>query len=223
MSPRGIRMAWVAALVLGAVAVGAAWLAYQTGERVSALGRSSCRAANTTLSTRRVLANRRRTCRATPPPVAVDARVAEARAALAARRPISAVAIARRELADIDAAIRAVQQSAITGSTEPLLATLKQADERLTRNAQPRVERVRRAVVKDLERVRSVAVSDIATLVIKLDEAVRLVDDLPLLAQPERRATPARARPPRAPAAAASAGAWAPADGWRASAHRWNW
>ena len=42
---------------------------------------------------------------------------------------------------DIEAAIRvALQQAAITGSAEPLVATLKQSDERLARYAQPRLE-----------------------------------------------------------------------------------
>lgn len=54
-------------------------------------------------------------------------------------------------LADVEAAIRvALQQSAITGSAEPLVLTLKQADERLARYNQPRLERVRRAVAQDL-------------------------------------------------------------------------
>ncbi len=58
-------------------------------------------------------------------------------------------------LADVEAAIRvALQQSAITGSAEPLVLTLKQADERLARYNQPRLERVRRAVAQDLERAR---------------------------------------------------------------------
>ena len=52
-------------------------------------------------------------------------------------------------LADVEAAIRvALQQSAITGSAEPLVLTLKQADERLARYNQPRLERVRRAVTE---------------------------------------------------------------------------
>jgi uroporphyrin-III C-methyltransferase len=229
-SPRELRMAWLAALALGVVALGAAWLAYQTGERVSALEQELVRRQqeSTALSTEaRVLAKEaQEVSRDAAAKVAlVDARVAESamqRSQL--EELLQALSRSRDEnmLADIDAAVRvAVQQSAITGSTEPLLATLKQADERLTRNAQPRVERVRRAVVQDLERVRSVAVSDIATLVIKIDEAVRMVDELPLLAQPERRATPASEAAARA-AAAASAGAWVPADGWRAElAQRW--
>ncbi len=109
-------------------------------------------------------------------------------------------------LADVDAAIRvAVQQSALTGSTEPLLAALRQAEERLGRISQPRLERVRRAVSRDIDRVRAVAVADVASLAIKLDEAVRLVDELVLLSQPERRSTtPIR---PLAAAASAAAGA----------------
>jgi uroporphyrin-3 C-methyltransferase len=43
-------------------------------------------------------------------------------------------------LADVEAALRvAQQQSAITGSAEPLVAVLRQADERLARYNQPRL------------------------------------------------------------------------------------
>ena len=91
-------------------------------------------------------------------------------------------------LVDIEAALRvAQQQSSITGSAEPLVATLKQADERLARYSEPRLEGVRRAIQRDLDRVRATGVADLATLSIRLDEAVRLVDDLPLLAVPELR------------------------------------
>ena len=91
-------------------------------------------------------------------------------------------------LADLDAAIRvAQQQSAITGSAEPLVLTLKQADERLARYNQPRLERVRRAVTQDLERARAAGVTDITVLTIRLDEVIRQIDELPLLSAPERR------------------------------------
>ena len=120
-------------------------------------------------------------------------------------------------LADVDAAVRvAVQQSAITGSAEPLAAALRQAEERLARMNQPRVERVRRALARDLDRVRAVAVSDLASLTIKLDEAVRNVDELPLLIEPERRAGSARpaasasSPPPSALPAALRPGDWLP-------------
>lgn len=82
---------------------------------------------------------------------------------------------------DIEAAIRvALQQTQITGSAEPLVATLKQADERLLRYKQPRMEGVRRAVARDLDRVKAVSVVDVSTLTIKLDEVVRMADELPL-------------------------------------------
>ena len=89
---------------------------------------------------------------------------------------------------DIDSALRvAIQQSALTGSAEPLVATLKQSDERLARYNQPRLEGVRRAIARDLDRVKAMGVIDISALTIKLDEAVRMVDELPLLVQAEPR------------------------------------
>ncbi|HOL36832.1 MAG TPA: hypothetical protein PLT38_03300 [Rubrivivax sp.] len=56
-------------------------------------------------------------------------------------------------LAEVEAAIRvAMQQSAITGSAEPLIVVLRQSDERLARHDQLRLEGVRRAIAQDLER-----------------------------------------------------------------------
>jgi len=139
-------------------------------------------------------------------------------------------------VADVEAAVRvALQQSALTGSAEPLMATLRQADERLARYNQPRLERVRRAVNRDLDRVKALGVVDIASLTLRLDEAVRLVDELPLLALAEARNKAASAtRPASAPASAspsasasasalASASAAAAVDGndWRARALQW--
>lgn len=102
---------------------------------------------------------------------------------------------------DIESAIRvALQQAAITGSAEPLVATLKQSDERLARYSQPRLEGVRRAIARDLDSVKAVSITDIATLTIKLDEAVRMIDDLPLLAMAQpRKETVARPMPANAP------------------------
>lgn len=89
-------------------------------------------------------------------------------------------------LVDIDSGLRvAQQQSTVTGSAEPLVAALKQADERLARYNQPRLEGVRRAIARDIDRVKAVGVADISVLSIKLDETIRLVDELPLLSQAE--------------------------------------
>lgn len=99
-------------------------------------------------------------------------------------------------LADVEAAIRvAVQQSEITGSGQPLASALRQADERLARHALPRVEPVRRAVLQDLERLRGESVADLPTLAIRIDEVIRQVDDLPLLAAIDARRTAPRAAP----------------------------
>jgi len=71
-----------------------------------------------------------------------------------------------------------------------------------------------------------VAVSDISTLVIKVDEAVRMADELPLLSRPDKRRGPnidAQTRGAPAVPAAASAAAIAAAGGWRAElAARWD-
>ena len=131
---------------------------------------------------------------------------------------IHSVARSRDEnlVAEIESALRAaVQQAALTGSAEPLVATLKQSDERLARANQPRLEPLRRAIARDLDRVKAQSVADVATLSIRLDEAVRMVDELPLLAAAEPRRELARGDPPRRaepPGDAASAsdgvGAW---------------
>ena len=126
---------------------------------------------------------------------------------------IQSVARSRDEglVADIESSLRAaVQQSALTGSAEPLVGALKQAEERLARSDQPRLEPVRRAIARDLDRARSATVADVATLSIKLDEAVRLVDELPLLSSPESRRDGSAVPPAAEPAASAAegVGAW---------------
>ncbi len=109
-------------------------------------------------------------------------------------------------LADVENAIRvAMQQTAITGSAEPLVATLKQADERLARYKEPRLERVRRALAQDLDRARSVGGADLALLAIRLDEAIRTVDELPLLSAGDHRRSAARPAATAAPAPASGA------------------
>ena len=126
---------------------------------------------------------------------------------------VRSVARSRDEnlVSDIESAMRAaVQQSALTGSAEPLVTTLKQSDERLARANQPRLEPIRRAIARDLDRAKASSVADVATLSIKVDEVVRMVDELPLLSASEPRGDFAAEDRPvvekaRAPAAAASA------------------
>ena len=129
-------------------------------------------------------------------------------------------------VADLDAGLRvALQQTAITGSAEPLVTALKAAEERLARVDQPRLQPIRRAIARDLDRVKAAGVADVATLALRLDEAVRLADEAPLLAmepraeprpEPKPARTPARAGAASPPAGSAPMRAWLPAGvgGW---------
>lgn len=110
-------------------------------------------------------------------------------------------------LIDVESALRvAMQQASIQGSVAPLVATLKQSDERLGRYSEPRVDGVRRAISRDLERLAGIAVADLSALNIRLDEALRLVDELPLVAQPPAPLQPVAAARPAAVASAAAGG-----------------
>lgn len=82
---------------------------------------------------------------------------------------------------DIESAIRLAQQQAqLTGSVQPLLAALTTAEQRITRAAQPRLTPIQRALARDVARIKATTLSDMPALLVKLDELVRVVDDLPL-------------------------------------------
>ena len=82
---------------------------------------------------------------------------------------------------DIESALRLAQQQAqLTGSVEPLLAALKTADQRVQRAAQPRLTPLQRAIARDVGRIKATALADTPALLVKLDELVRLADDIPV-------------------------------------------
>ena len=82
---------------------------------------------------------------------------------------------------DIESAVRLAQQQAqLTGSVEPLLAALRTADTRIVRASQPRLNALQRAIARDLAKVKSSTVADTPAMLVKLDELVTLVDELPL-------------------------------------------
>jgi uroporphyrin-3 C-methyltransferase len=83
---------------------------------------------------------------------------------------------------DIEAAVRlALQQAQVTGNVQPLLAALKAGDTRIARAAQPRLAPLQRAMQHDADRLRSSASADNGDALQKLDELMRMVDDLPAL------------------------------------------
>ena len=200
------RGAFIGAVLVGAAAVASLTLAVHSQQRVKSLEQELVKRQQDSQS--QVIEARAAAKQAQDISHAAEAKVAilEARVAETALQRsqleelIQQLSRSRDEnvLADVDAAIRvAAQQSAITGSAEPLIGALRQAEERMARINLPRTERVRRAISRDIDRARAVALTDIASLAIKLDEAVRMTDELPLLSQPERRGA-------AAPASAAS-------------------
>ena len=82
---------------------------------------------------------------------------------------------------DLESAIRLAQQQAqLTGSVQPLLSALQAADQRIARAAQPRLNPVQRAIARDIERIQGASVADLPSLLSRLDELVRQVDDWPV-------------------------------------------
>lgn len=204
---------WVAA-ALAVVAGAALTLAWTTQQRVKALESELVRrqqdSGNAASEARTLARQAEGTSRESAAKLALlEARVAEtALQRSQIEELIQSLARSRDEnvLADIDAALRvALQQAAITGSADPLVLVLRQSDERLARYNQPRLERVRRAIAQDLDRTRNAGIVDISVLTLRLDDVIRQVDELPLLAVAERRAAGAAPAAPRASASAAPA------------------
>lgn len=82
---------------------------------------------------------------------------------------------------DIESALRlAQQQSQVTLSPEPLLAALRGAEQRLARAGHPRLVRVRAAITRDIDRIKAATVADVPSLLIRMDELARMVDELPV-------------------------------------------
>ena len=120
---------------------------------------------------------------------------------------------------DIDAGLRLAQQQAqLTGSLQPLVAALKSASQRIERAAQPRLAPVLRAMGHDLERLEHASVTDTAGLLVRIDDLVRQVDDLPLINQVAQAAVMRRqAESAPTPAAAASSASESP---WQSTLRR---
>ncbi len=82
---------------------------------------------------------------------------------------------------DIESGIRLAQQQAqLTGSVEPLLAALRTAEQRVQRVPQARLAPLQRALARDMARIKATPLTDTPTLLARLDELVRLADELPL-------------------------------------------
>ncbi|MGQ0598768.1 uroporphyrinogen-III C-methyltransferase [Aquabacterium sp.] len=187
---------WVrwAVLILSVATAGSAWMAWSSQKKVQSLEQELVRRQQDSqgqATEARVLARQAQEAsrEATARTTLLETRIAE----VALQRSqvedlIKTLSLSRDEnlVADIEAGLRvASQQATLTGSAEPLITAMQSADDRLTRARQPRLDNIRRALAKDLDRVRATRVADTASLTIRLDEAARLVDEVPLLNQPE--------------------------------------
>lgn len=80
---------------------------------------------------------------------------------------------------EIEASLRLAQQQAqLTGSVAPLIAALRNADQRIVRAAQPTLAALQRSIARDLERIKAVALSDTPALLVKVEDVIRRVDQL---------------------------------------------
>src|SRR5690606_20179930 len=76
------------------------------------------------------------------------------------------------------------QQASLTGSAEPLVSALQAASARLEQTRRPRLDGVRRALARDLDRLRATPLADLDALTRRIDQGIRMIDELPLLSQP---------------------------------------
>ena len=206
-------LAWIAAVAFGVMSVAAFVSAWHTQQRVKSLEQELVKrqqnsqddATEAKLLAKQALDSVRE---ANGKLGVLDERVAESQMQRSQVEDlIQSLSRSRDEnvLADVEAGLRvAMQQASLTGSTDPIVAILKQSDERLARYNNPRLERIRRAVARDLDRVRTASAVDVPSLTIRLDEAVRLVDELPLVSTPERATAAGRAAAASATSAPAS-------------------
>lgn len=188
-------------LVLTVLSAGSAWLVWQSSSRATALEQELVRRqqdSHNEVVEARVAA---RQAQELSRDAAARATLLEARLAEVAlhrtqvEELIRSVNLSRDEsvVAEIESALRvANQQTSLTGSAAPMIQALQAAQDRITRVQQPGLEGVRRAIEKDLDRLRNARVADLASLSLRLDEAIRLMDDLPLLNAPESQRVSAR-------------------------------
>ncbi len=242
LTPTHAPAEWVrwAVLVLSLTSAGGLWLAWQAQSRVQGLEQELVRrqqSSQTQATEARLMARQAQEL----------SRESAARTALLESR-LAEVALQRTQvedliknlstsrdenlLADLEASLRvATQQASLTGSAEPLVVALQSADARLARAAQPRLDNVRRAVAKDLDQVRATRVADLSALTVRLDEATRLVDEVPLLNSPEAarlhpdsasaKAQPAARKPKAAASAAIASEPTEAGTGWSTQAYEW--
>jgi uncharacterized protein HemX len=122
-------------------------------------------------------------------------------------------------LIDVERMINlALQELQIAGNVSAALTALQSADGRLARLNRPQLTALRRALGRDIERLKAIAPLDITGNALRLDQLVRQVDALPLLADPAARLPATKPAPPAtaAPSSPADDRPWARFRAWLA-------
>jgi len=96
-------------------------------------------------------------------------------------------------LIDVERMINlALQELQIAGNVPAALNALQTADGRLARLQRPQLTPLRRALGRDIESLKAIAPLDITGNALRLDQLVRQVDALPMLADPAARLAPTK-------------------------------
>ncbi|WP_172961461.1 uroporphyrinogen-III C-methyltransferase [Pandoraea apista] len=105
------------------------------------------------------------------------------------------------------------QQLQLTGNVRGALIALEGADARLARTGAPQLAGVRDALKKDIDRLKAVPAADLPQLTGKLDQAIAMIDTLPLQAEEQRTEPKTDVSGPSGPSGAGE-------TGWTATWHR---
>ncbi len=181
--PRGVVTFFLVFAALGAVGSGMLWQKLSTIQEQ--LARQSADSGAQAVEARALARQAQDLTRDTAARLAVaEARISEATLQRTQLEELmKSLSRSRDEnlVVDIESAIQlAQQQSQLTGSVEPLLAALRSADQRVARAAQPRLAPLQRAIARDVDRIKAATVADTPGLLVKLDELVRVADELPM-------------------------------------------
>ena len=91
--------------------------------------------------------------------------------------------------------VLASQQLALAGNVQAALAALQLADGKLARMDRPQLALLRRSLARDMDELKAVPFVDVVGISVKLDQAIAMVDNLPL-AKDERLPPPQAEAPP---------------------------
>jgi uroporphyrin-III C-methyltransferase len=130
----------------------------------------------------------------------LDARLSESQSQQAALETLyRELAPSRDELALTEVEqvlVLASQQLALAGNVQAALAALQLADGKLARMDRPQLAPLRRSLARDMDELKAVPFVDVSGISAKLDQAIAVIDSLPL-AKDERLPPPAPEAPPK--------------------------